>query len=152
MRMNLRSNKARNLFLTVMLIVAMALTVTGCGDKERDEASQPRSSEEQQSQGGILGEGQTVIYFTVVDREGNETAFEIHTDKETVGDALLEHKLIAGDESEYGLYVKQVNGITADYDVDKTYWAFYIGGEYALTGVDVTPVKAEETYAFKIQK
>lgn len=152
MRMNLRSNKARNLFLTVMLIVAMALTVTGCGDQERDQASQPRSSEEQLSQGGVLGEGQTVIYFTVVDREGNETAFEIHTDKETVGDALLEHKLIAGDESEYGLYVKQVNGITADYDVDKTYWAFYIGGEYALTGVDVTPVKAEETYAFKIQK
>lgn len=152
MRMNLRSKKARNLFLTVMLIVAMALTVTGCGDKERDDNSQSQSSEEQFSQGGILGEGQTVIYFTVVDGEGKEISFEIHTDKETVGDALLEHKLIAGDESEYGLYVKQVNGITADYDVDKTYWAFYIGGEYALTGVDVTPVKSGETYAFKIQK
>lgn len=150
--MNLRSKKARNLFLTVMLIVAMALTVTGCGDKERDDNSQSQSSEEQFSQGGILGEGQTVIYFTVVDGEGKEISFEIHTDKETVGDALLEHKLIAGDESEYGLYVKQVNGITADYDVDKTYWAFYIGGEYALTGVDVTPVKSGETYAFKIQK
>lgn len=151
MRMNLRSDKARDLFLTVMLIVAMALTVTGCGDKGRDGASQPRSDAEQR-QGGVLGEGQTVIYFTVVDREGNETGFEIHTDKETVGDALLEHKLIAGDKGEYGLFVKQVNGITADYDVDKTYWAFYIGGEYAVTGVDVTPVKADETYAFKIQK
>lgn len=149
MRMNLRSNKVRNLFLTVMLIVAMALTVTGCGDKERNDGSQ---SVEQLSQGGILDEGQTVFYFTVVDGQGNETAFEIHTGKETVGAALLEYGLIAGDESEYGLYVKQVNGITADYDVDKTYWAFYIGGEYASTGVDATPVKAGETYAFKIQK
>lgn len=152
MRMNLRSNKARNLFLTVMLIVAMALTVTGCGDKAKDDGSQSQSVTEQTGRGTVLGEGQTVFYFTVVDSEGKETAFEIHTDKETVGAALLEHKLIAGDESEYGLYVKQVNGITADYDVEKTYWAFYIGGEYANTGVDATPVKAGETYAFKIQK
>lgn len=36
-----------------------------------------------------------------------ETKFEIHTDKETVGAALLELDLIAGDDSEYGLYEKR---------------------------------------------
>ena len=62
---------------------------------------------------------------------------------------LLE--LIAGDESEYGLYVKMVNGITADYDADGVYWAFYINGEYAATGVDSTPITEGESYSFKVE-
>ena len=66
----------------------------------------------------------TVFTFTVVDKEGSETQFEIHTEKETVGEALVELGLIAGEESEYGLYVKTVNGITADYDKDGVYWRF----------------------------
>ena len=81
-----------------------------------------------------------------------ETKFEIHTDKKTVGEALLEVKLIEGEDGPYGLYVKKVNGITADYDVDQTYWAFYINGEVAMTGVDVTDVEGGATYSFKVAK
>ena len=88
----------------------------------------------------------------MVDKDGKETKFEIHTDKTTVGEALLEVKLIEGEEGPYGLYVKSVNGITADYDVDQTYWAFYINGEMAMTGVDVTDVEAGATYSFKVEK
>ncbi|MCI5856164.1 MAG: DUF4430 domain-containing protein [Agathobacter sp.] len=99
-----------------------------------------------------LGEGAVQFTFTVVDADGNETNFDIHTDAETVGAALLEQNLIAGDDSEYGLYVKTVNGITADYDTDGTYWAFYVNGEYAMTGVDSTPVEDGAAYAFKVEK
>ncbi len=49
-------------------------------------------------------------------------------------------------------YVKTVNGITADYDTDGTYWAFYVNGEYAMTGVDSTPVEDGAVYAFKVEK
>ena len=91
--------------------------------------------------------------FCTTGCKGNDTVeFEIHTDKENVGEALQEYDLIAGDESDYGLYVKTVNGITADYDKDQTYWAFYINGEYASTGVDSTPVTAGDTYSFKVEK
>lgn len=68
-----------------------------------------------------------------------------------MGQALLELELIAGDDSEYGLYVKTVNGITADYDTDGKYWAFYIDEEYAASGVDTTPVTDGSSYAFKIE-
>lgn len=98
-----------------------------------------------------LGEGNTKFMFTVVDKDGGETRFEIHTDKETVGEALVELELIAGDESEYGLYVKTVNGITADYDADGTYWAFYINDEYAMTGVDATTITEGDSYSFKVE-
>jgi hypothetical protein len=81
-----------------------------------------------------------------VKAEDQLVTFTVKTDKETVGEALLEHGLIAGDQGPYGLYVKNVNGITADYDVNQAYWAFYINGEFAMTGVDQTKIAEGETY------
>ena len=118
-----------------------------------DESSEvPVAEESQEAQGTVLGEGQTHFMVTVVDKDGMETFFSVNTDKEILGEALLELGLIAGEEGAYGLYVKQVNGITADYDVDQTYWAFYINGEYAMTGVDSTNVEEGATYSFKVEK
>ena len=68
--------------------------------------------------------------------EDKSVTFTISTDGATLGDALLEHGLIEGENGAYGLYVKRVNGILADYDVDASYWSFYKGGEYLMTGVD----------------
>ena len=44
--------------------------------------------------------------------------------------------------------VDTVNGITLDYNKDGKYWAFYINNEYAMTGVDSTPVEEGAAYAF----
>ena len=96
--------------------------------------------------------GQTVFTFKVVGDDSAETLFEIHTDKKTVGEALLELNLIAGDTAEYGLYVKTVNGVTVDYNTDGKYWAFYINGEYAMTGVDSTDITAGAEYSFVVSK
>lgn len=98
-----------------------------------------------------LGEGAKTVTFEVKVEEQMVT-FTVKTDKDTVGAALLEQKLIAGDESQYGLYVKTVNGMTADYEVDKSYWAFYIDGEYANTGVDSTPITEGAVYQMAYSK
>lgn len=87
-----------------------------------------------------LGEGGKTITVTVKDNEGKTVVFTIKTDAKTVGNALFENELIAGDEGAYGLYVKVVNGLRADYDKDKAYWAFNIDGEMAMTGVDMTDI------------
>ena len=86
--------------------------------------------------------------ITVVEVKAEEktVTFTIKTDKDTVGAALLEHDLISGEEGQYGLYVKVVNGMTADYDKDQSYWAFYINGEYAMTGVDSTEITEGSVY------
>ncbi len=93
-----------------------------------------------------IGEGSKTFMFKV-DAEGYSITFTVHTDAETVGDALLALNLITGEDGQYGLYVKTVNGMLADWEVDQTYWAFYENGEYA-NGVDATNVTDGYTYSF----
>ena len=78
------------------------------------------------------------ITATVV-ADGEEEAFTIHTDEEYLRGALESIDLIAGEESEYGLFVTTVNGITAD-DANQEWWCFTKGGESLNTGVDSTPI------------
>lgn len=92
-----------------------------------------------------FGHGATTVQVEVK-AEDKSVTFTIKTDKKTLGDALFEHGLIAGEEGAYGLYIKVVNGITADYDVDQSYWGFYKNGEYMMTGVDVTEIANGEHY------
>jgi len=89
--------------------------------------------------------------FMVVDADGNEKAYTVQTEKETVGDALLEKGLIDGEKGAYGLYVKTVDGITLDFDKDGKYWAFYVNDTYAAKGVDATQIEDGVAYAFKAE-
>ncbi len=153
MQIKLKNNKITSLLFCMMLIVAMAVCTTGCNGKTSTKNQTTTApTQNVQTENTVLGEGQTTFPFIVVDKDGNETQFEIHTDKETVGEALLEQGLIEGEEGDYGLYVKTVNGITADYDVDQTYWAFYVNDKYAQNSVDLTKITAGESYSFKVEK
>ena len=98
-----------------------------------------------------VGTGETSFPFTVCDKDGNTTEFIVHTDKKIVGDALLDCGLIEGEEGPYGLYVKTVNGITADYDKDGVYWAFYVNGDYGMSGVDLTEIDPDAEYMLKVE-
>lgn len=88
-----------------------------------------------------LGEGATVL-TVVVSAEDKEVTFTVNTDKTTVGAALSELGLIKGADGMYTV----VNGMTADYNVDQTYWAFYENDAYAMTGMDDTTIVAGVIY------
>lgn len=144
------------LLLCFVLITAIALFTVGCKTNNVDESSSssPTSSNtsSEENKPTVLGEGKTSFSFSVTYKDGKTDYFTINTDKTTVGEALLELNLIAGEDSQYGLYVKTVNGETLNYDTDKMYWAFYENDAYAAAGVDTTEIKAGTTYAFKASK
>ena len=142
--------RALSLLLCLVLLAAAVSLATGCdGNSTTPDASVAESKEENQTP--VRGEGATAFTFKVVYKDGKTDTFEIHTDEKTVGDALVKVGLIEGEVGDYGLYVKTVNGVTADYNVDGTYWAFYIDGAYASSGVDSTDVTAGAEYAFKVE-
>ena len=125
----------------LLLALLMTLCFVACADVEKtgawETATYDRDTE--------LGEGAKTVTVKVIAEE-QELTFTIHTDKETLGDALLEHKLIDGDQGPYDLYVKKVNGIVADYDADQTWWKLSKAGVDAMTGVDGIEIADGEQY------
>ena len=120
--------------LALLLALVMLFAMTACGKKEAPTAA-------------------SVSFKVIVtDLDGNETSFAYTSSAASVGEALVAEGLIEGHETEYGLYIDTVNGITADWDKDQTYWAFYINGEYATTGIDGTEIAADTTYGLTLTK
>ena len=154
--------------ISVILAVVCVLCFASCGNTSENTTTEAPASDGTTAENTLtessdlwssatytenkeFGEGEKTVVCEVKVEEKTVT-FTIKTDKATVGEALLEHQLIAGDEGAYGLYIKQVNGITADYDINQRYWAFYIDGEMAMTGVDGTEITEGVTYQLVYSK
>lgn len=141
--------KTMKRLMALLVAVIMLLALAACGQKD---AKDDGKVELPVADGAVIGTGATAITVEVQGADGKSVTFTVNTDEETVGAALLKLGVIAGEDSDYGLYVKTVNGETADYDADGTYWGLYINGEYAMTGVDATTLEAGATYAFRVEK
>lgn len=92
----------------------------------------------------VLGNGSKTVSVELI-AEGKSVVFTVKTDMENLGDALNEFGLLVCKDGQPGYYIT-VNGITADYDVDQSYWAFYVGNEYATAGMDQTPVNDGDAF------
>lgn len=131
----------------ILVAVLIAISFVSCKNDTADNVWASATY----TQDKTLGEGETAFTLNV---EANDktVVFTVKTNEETVGAALLDCGLIEGEEGAYGLYIKKVNGILADYDVNQTYWAFYINDEYAMTGVDATNIEEGNTYSLVYEK
>lgn len=131
--------------LAVLLLICMVFTACNTVSAEGlwENATYRRDME--------FGNGAKTVEVEVKVGEESVT-FTLHTDKETLGEALLEHDLIDGEEGAYGLYVKFVNGIEANYDKDGSYWGFYKNGEMMLVGVDGAVIADGEHYELVREK
>ena len=128
--------KVINSTISVLLVLMCVICLVSCNAVDKTGVWENATYRKDMS----FGDGAKVVVVEVK-AEDQTVTFTLNTDKDTVGAALLEHELIAGEESEYGLYVKTVNGMLADYDIDQSYWGFYIDGEYAMSGVDTIEKK-----------
>ena len=99
-----------------------------------------------------MGEGNCAFSFIATFADGTTQSYVVNTDKDTVGTALLDAGLIGGEQSAYGLYVKSVCGVVADYDVDATYWALYVNGEMSQVGVDSVKCADVTSVEFRVEK
>ena len=133
----------KRILSTLAIVFAITLCLVSCTSVDRSGLWNDATYTSDKT----FGDGDTTVYLEVVVDEQSVT-FTIKTDREYLGDALLDHDLIEGEDGTYGLYVKKVNGITADYDVDGSYWSLEKNGEYNMTGVDSTKIADGEHYEF----
>ena len=93
--------------------------------------------------------GEKSITVTIVN-EGESETRTIKTGAEFLRGALEQEGLIEGRESEYGLYVLTVNGVTAD-ESQQQWWCFTKGGESLNTGVDATPIADGDAFEITLK-
>ena len=138
--------------LTILVVLMLSVSLVACGKTASDGGPE----DNMYADGAVIQvkEKEITKTFTVeiLDKDQNLTTVTVKTDLKTVGEALQQADLLYGEQGEYGLYIKTVNGITADYEKDGMYWAFYIDGEYAMTGVDMTESADGAVYRFAVEK
>ena len=136
--------------ISLALVFVLCLSLCACGTPAADSAGDEGAPVV--TDGATLGEGATTFALVIKQLDGSSISATINTDAETVGEALEALGILKGEEGPYGIYIKEVNGVSAVYEEDGTYWGFYIDGEYAMTGADVTPVTAGAEYTFAVEK
>lgn len=165
-------NMKKVLSLLIVLIMSAAIAVTGCtknDDKdskketkkpevtaevketEKPDAKDDATQTPDETQAPEKDESKIYIKFVVKDKDGNEKTFDLSAPKKEDGDVMLvdaltsQEGLVAGSESEYGLFVDTIDGYKADSDKQE-WWCFTKGGESLMTGVSSTPIKDGDTF------
>ena len=138
MKKNFIFTRALAAILALICMLSMALSLVSCSnDGDANES----------------GTGTPItITLEVIGPDGTSKEHTVSTDSsKNLRQALEGAGLISGDEGAYGLYVKVVDGITADYDIDGSWWSLTKEG-VLCSGVDSTPIADGDHFEFTYSK
>lgn len=139
----------KKLFVFIMCAI-LAFTLFGCSQKENELPQHDGFTTAALQQNLIeIGFGSQKISFIVTHRDGTIKKYIVHTDEESVGEALYNLKLIDGEKEEYGLYVKTVDGETLNYNTDGAFWSLFVDGKVSSLGVDFVKLTDGESFEFR---
>lgn len=127
--------KTKRIFLVLLCAALSFALLCGCTPKDTSTNPEPKT-----------------FTLEVVYEDGQKEVADVTSAEKYVGTALMKEGIIEGEDGKYGLYIKSVKGVEADFDKTGTYWAFYIDGEYATTGVDKAEIKDGAKYTLKVEK
>ena len=142
--------------LALIFTLECILSITSCGSFENEPVETLGEGETIEAEGlwekatylsnTTVGEGAKTVTFTV-EAEGKNLTITLKTDKEKLGEAMFEHKLINDDS-----FFNVLNGIEASYEKDQAYWAFYEGETMMPHGVNDEKINGGESYRFVYTK
>lgn len=121
--------KNKKLIVAIVAVVALIALMVGIYFATRPETA----------------EGAKAITVTVVHKDGTEKVFTYKTDAEFLGQVLYGEGLIKAEGVDEGMF-NIVDGEKADWNTDKSYWSLYEGEEYAMQGVDTTPIEDGDSF------
>ncbi len=137
-------------FLAVVMVFVVLLSFAACAPEAKDETTAAKNETTQAADGTTAGDETTAaedttaalcdIKVTVVHKDGTQKVLEYSTSEAYLGALLQAEGVIEGNDGPYGLVISTVDGEKAVYEEDKAYWALYENGEYALQGIDTTPI------------
>ncbi len=82
----------------------------------------------------------------IVHSDGSLKKIPMESNYRYLGEYLQRKRIVKGEMGEFGLYIHEVEGERAIYELDNAYWGFYVDGEYAMLGIDQTPIENGKVY------
>ena len=128
------SKKTRNIIIVLAVLLVLASAAVWIYTANAPQAQQ----------------GDKSISLTVIHGDGSQKEFSISTEAENLRQALEGENLVQGEESEYGLFIKTVDGETAD-DSLQQWWCLTKDGEMLQTGADSTVISDGESYELSLK-
>lgn len=150
----MKTTKLLSVLLTLFMCTFIALSFTACSQDTKTDNTQKASQTQDvdplwkdavYQENTTIGQGQKVITAKVTAGE-KSINITLNTDADTLEQALVDSKLVEGEESQYGLFIKKVNGIVADYDEDASYWAIYKDSQYLTQGANNTQIATGDSF------
>ena len=123
-----KNMKTTNRALSLVLILALALSITACFKPSIDVTGLWEQAN--YTKDTTLGKGATTVEVEFI-IEDQSITITLKTDKTTLGEALYEHKLI-DDPS----FFSTANGIKADWNTNQAWWKVCKGGQMTMVGID----------------
>ena len=98
--------------------------------------------------------GSKAITISVVNSQNQETVYSLRTDAQFLLGAMAETEGLSfsGSEGPYGMMITEVNGETADYNINGAYWGFSVNGEYCNYGISEQPVHDGDAFVIAYTK
>lgn len=118
---------------TLILVIALALVVAALAAVYF--VTRPQATE-----------GMKSFTVEIVHKDGTTKTETLKSDAEFLGEVLDEKGMIEYEEGPYGKFILKADGEKAVFEEDGAYWGFFIGEEYAMLGVDQTPIEEGKVY------
>ena len=136
--------KNKKLIVVILAFIALVGLVAGLWFGSQNKPSEgPKTTTGTDAAGNVVtGTGFTVI---VVHADKSEKTFSYTTEETKLGAVLEAEGLISSEGADPGMF-HTVDGEKADWNENQSYWAFYVGDDYAMTGIYDTDIEDGATY------
>ena len=120
--------------IAFLLTLTVLFSLAACGAADAPETTS-----------GTAGGEKLRFTVVVVHQDKTEKTFQYETDPGKLGAVLEAKGLIASEGADDGMF-HTVDGEKADWNVNQSYWAFYVENEYAIKGIYDTDIENGKTY------
>lgn len=119
--------------LAILLALTFLFSLAACGE------------EAQEKNETTAAEGEKLSFTVIVVHQDKTEKTFTYEATGKLGAFLEEEGLIESEGADEGMF-HTVDGEKADYNVNKSYWALYVGDEYAMKGIYDTDIENGVTY------